>query len=382
MRRVCIVRLKAYPAQKNLRRSAETLVKEGCDVDVICWGIKGEKKHEVINGVMIHRLFMTYHREKIFWYIFDYVAFFILASLKLAKLTMKKRYDVVEVHTMPDFLVFVSLFPKLLGSKVVLYMFENAELLFTSSYGVSPRHIIARLLRFFMKISAQYADAVIVSDGPLHKQAVEECGIPSDKITTVLNVPDDSVFDHQPVPIQDGNHFRLIVVSMILKRYGIITVIQAVPLILKDIPELKVDIIGDGERRPEAEQMARKLGIDGYFNFTGFIPYEKIPPYIARAQVGIAPMIEDVGAPNKIFEYLALGKATVASDLPGIKAVFDDSCVLFFQPGNERELADRILELYHNPAKMDSMARSAKILYEKNHWPVMKQNYLRVYQKL
>ncbi len=63
--------------------------------------------------------------ENVFWYLFDYAAFFILASLKLAQLSLKKRYDVIEVQTMPDFLVFVTLFPRLLGSKVIFYMFEN-----------------------------------------------------------------------------------------------------------------------------------------------------------------------------------------------------------------------------------------------------------------
>ena len=383
MRRVCIVRQKIYSAQRNLRRSAETLVKEGYDVDVICVGQKGERKHEVIKGVNIHRIFLTYHREKIFWYLFDYAAFFILASLKLAQLSIRKRYDVVEVHTMPDFLVFVTLFPRLLGSKVILYMFENTPEVFIASYKLSHNHIVVRLLRFIMKISASYADSVIVSDGPLHKKAVEDCGIPGTKITVVLNVPDDAVFNHEPVPVaEDGNHFYLVVVSSILKRYGIQTLVKAVPLLLKDIPELRIDIVGDGEHRPDVEQMARELGVDGYLNFTGFISYEKVPIYITRAQMGIAPMIDDVGAPNKIFEYMALGKATVASALPGVKAVFDDNCVSYFQPGDERDLADRILDLYHSPGKRASLVSSAQALYQRYHWPVMRQNYLKVYQEL
>lgn len=382
-KRVCIVRQKYYPQQRNLRRSAETLVKEGYEVDVICVGARGQKKRDTMNGVNIHRVYFSYHREKVFWYLFDYAAFFILASLKLAWLSLKKRYDVVEVHTMPDFLVFVTLFPRLLGSKVILYMFENTPLVFTSSFGVRPNHVIVRLLRFIEKISAGYAHSVIVSDGPLHKKEVESCGIPSTKITVVLNVPDDAVFNLQPDCVaEDGNHFHLVVVSTIVKRYGIQTLIRATPLLLKDIPEIKIDIIGGGEYRPTLEQMARDLKVDGYFNFTGFVSYENIPAYIARADVGVAPMIDDVGAPNKVFEYFSLGKATVASDLPGLTVIFDDSCILYYQPGNEEELAARILELYHRPEKRASLGRSAQALYLKYHWPVMRQEYLSVYQQL
>jgi glycosyltransferase involved in cell wall biosynthesis len=319
----------------------------------------------------------------VFWYIFDYAAFFILASLKLARLSIKKRYDVVEVHTMPDFLVFVTLFPKFLGSRVLLYMFENTEQLFVSSFRISRKHIIARLIRFISKISASYADSVIVSDGPLHKKAMESLGIPSTKITVVLNVPDDTVFNLEPSCVtEDGNHFHLVVVSSILKRYGVQTLIKAIPLLLKDIPDLKIDIIGDGENRPDSERLAHDLGVDGYVNFTGFIAYENVPAYIARAHICVAPMVDDVGAPNKIFEYSAFSKPTVASDLPGIKAVFDNNCVLYFQPGDERDLANRVLELYHSPEKRAYLGRSAQALYHKYHWSVMKHEYLKVFNQL
>ena len=383
MKRVCIVRQKTFRMQRNLRRSASTLMKEGYDVDVICVGEKGEKKQEKLEGVNIHRVYFSYHRGSIFWYLFDYAAFFVLASLKLAWLSLKKRYNVVEVHTMPDFLVFVTLFPRLLGSKVILYMFENTTEVFVASFGISHKHLLAKLFRWIAKISAGYADSVIVSDGPLHKKSVESYGIPGDKITIVLNVPDDSVFNHEPTSFtKENNHFQMIVVSTIVKRYGIQTLIKAVPLLLKNIPELKIDIVGDGELRPDLEKMTRNLGVEKYVNFTGFLPYETVPDYIARADVAIAPMIDDVGAPNKIFEYIAVGKATVASSLPGVKAVFDDSSVLYFRPGDEKDLADRILELYQNPEKRDALVSSAKIKYNEYRWPIMRDRYLGVYKRL
>jgi glycosyltransferase involved in cell wall biosynthesis len=383
MKRVCIVRQKVFRMQRNLRRSASALIKEGYDVDVICVGTRGEKKKEKLGGVNIHRVYFSYHRGSVFWYLFDYAAFFILASLKLGWLSLKKRYNVVEVHTMPDFLVFVTLFPRLLGSKVILYMFENTTEVFVASFGINHNHLLAKLFRWIAKISAGYADSVIVSDGPLHKKSVETCGIPGDKITVVLNVPDDSVFNHEPTSFtKENNHFQMIVVSTIVKRYGIQTLIKAVPLLLKNIPELKIDIVGDGELRPDLEKMTRNMGIEEYVNFTGYLPYETVPDYIAQADVAIAPMIDDVGAPNKIFEYIAVGKATVASSLPGVKAVFDDSSVLYFRPGDEKDLADRILELYKNPGKRDALVLSAKTLYNEYRWPIMRDRYLGVYKRL
>ncbi len=383
MRRVCIIRRKYYPGQKNTERNARTLVKEGYEVDVICVGRKGEKKRETIDGVNVHRLSLEHHRGSVMWYLFDYSAFFLLSFLKLTQFSLKKRYDVVEVNTMPDFLVFVTLFTRLLGTKVILYMYENTPALFISTFKTGPNHIVARLLRLIEKVSALYAHRVIVSDGNPYKQVLESRGIPGEKITVVLNVPDDAIFNLEPITAaEDGHHFRLVVVSTLLKRYGVQTLVKAVPLLLQDIPELKVDVVGNGEHQAELERMTRDLGLEGYFNFAGLVPHDDVPSYIARADVGVAPMIDDVGVPNKLFEYFALGKPAVASALPSLKVTFGGDCIVYFQPDDERDLAARVLELYRSPEKRALLGSLGYAFYHRCQWPVMKHEYLKVYNEL
>ncbi|MBI4303184.1 MAG: glycosyltransferase family 4 protein [Chloroflexi bacterium] len=382
MKRVCIIRQKPYP-NKNQRRNAETLVRAGYEVDILCLKADGEKKRDTLNGVNIHRLPLGERRGGTFRYFFQYAAFFTLAFFKLTQLSLKKRYDVVEVDTMPDFLVFVTFLYKLFGGKVVLYMYENTPSLFMSGFGLSPNHIAYRLLRLIEKASAGFAHRVVVSDGPPYKKVLENHGIPSEKITVVLNVPDEAIFNQETVPVtEDGDYFRLVVVTTLVKRYGVQILVKAVPLLVKDIPNLKIDVVGEGEFRPVLEEMARDLGVERYLNFTGFVPLDNVPAHIARAHIGVAPMIDDVGAPNKLFEYFSLGKVSVASALPGLTAVFNDGGLLYFPPGNEKELAARILELYRDPQKRISMGAAALNFYRQYRWPVLKQKYLKVYEEV
>jgi glycosyltransferase involved in cell wall biosynthesis len=384
MKRVCIVRLQYYPWQKNVRRNAETLVRAGYDVDIVCPRQRGEKKRENLNGVNVYRLPLRHHRGSVPWYLLDYTAFFILAFLKLAQLSLRKRYDVVEVNTMPDFLVFVTIFVRLLGSKVILYMFENMPALFMSTFKTDPNHVVARLLRFIEKISSSYAHHVIVSDGLAYKQVLESRGIPSEKITVVLNVPDDTIFNLESLPpTKDGDHFRLIVVSTLVKRYGVQTVVKAVPLLIKDIPELRVDIVGNGEYQPDLERMVGDLGVAPYLNFVGWTPLDTVPTYIARANIGVAPMIDDVGLPNKLFDYFALEKPTIVSALSSLKDTFNNAdCVAFFSPNDEKDLAARVLELYRHPEKRTSLVTHARRFYQKHRWTVLKHEYLKVFEEL
>jgi len=383
MKRVCIVRRKHYPWQKNVKRNAEALASAGYEVDVICLARKGESRHETINGVNVHRLSLAHHRNNVFWYFCDYAVFFMVTSLILAWFSLRKRYDIIEVNTMPDFLVFITLVPKLLGSKIILYMYEDMPALFMSSFGKEPSHIGVKILRWIEKISASYAHHVIVSDGLPYKRVLEKHGIPSDKITVILNVPDDAIFDTATITVtQDERHFRLIVVSTLIKRYGIQTLIRAMPSICERVPELLVDVVGEGEYFPALEEMACSLGVRQYINFIGLVRHDEVPYYISRAHVGVAPMIADVGAPNKLFEYSALARPSISSDLPGIRAVFDDDCVLYFPPDDERELAARVLDLYLNPEKMFALGCRAQSHYEKYRWSSLRHEYLKVYSGL
>jgi glycosyltransferase involved in cell wall biosynthesis len=382
-KRVCIVRQKPYPWQRNMRRNAETLSKEGYEVDVVCIGLKGQKKFEIMNGVNVHRVYYSYHRNKVFWYLLDYSVFFFLVSLKLVWLSLRNRFNVIEICNVPDFLVFTTIFPKILGTKVIYYMFEKTEALFTASFHLSNNHLLTRLIRCMIKLCATFANSVIATDVLVEKQLLESYHIRSDKVTLVLNVVDEDVFKLEPaVPTEKDDHFTLTIVSGTLKRYGIQTMVQAFPILLKDIPKLKLNIVGDGEYLPNLQKMVDELNIKDHITFTGYIPYEEVPPYIACADVCIAPMLDDVGTPNKVLEYFAMGKATVSSKIPGLVALIDCECLLYFQPGNEIELAERILELYHSPEKRASLGALAQEFYSQYRWSSMKQKYLGVYRKL
>lgn len=383
MKRVCIIRRKHYPWQKNMRRNAETLVAHGYHVDVICLALKGEKKFEVVNGVNVHRMGLSHHRGSVPWYLIEYTSFFVLAAAKLARLSLRKRYDVVEVHTMPDYLVFITFFAKLTGSKILLYMFENMPGLFMSTYKKGPNHIGSRVLRLIERLSAGYAHHVIVADGLPYKKVLVEHGVPADKVTVVLNVPDDAIFDLESHPnIKDGEDFRLFVVSTLIKRYGIQVLIKAVPLLIDHIPELKVEIVGDGEYRKDLERLAREFRVEKYISFTGLVRHDDVPAHVSRADIAVAPMIDDVGHPNKIFEYFAMAKPTVASALPSLLATFDSDSVLYYRPGDEEDLARAVLDLYRDPERRASLAKNGHIYYEANRWKNMKHTYLRVYEEL
>ncbi len=129
-RRVCIIRHGYYPRENHVRRDAEAVRDAGYHVDIICSKLKNEKNSEIVDRINVYRMPISHQRGGPVRYIIEYSAFFILSFVKLALLHLEKKYAIIEVDTMPDFLIFVTLVPKLLGAKTILYMFEAMPELF------------------------------------------------------------------------------------------------------------------------------------------------------------------------------------------------------------------------------------------------------------
>ena len=73
-----------------------------------------------------------------FGYVVQYSQFLVACSIILAYRTLWRRYDIVHVHNMPDFLVFSALVPKLFGSKVLLDLHDPMPELIQCIYNLSP----------------------------------------------------------------------------------------------------------------------------------------------------------------------------------------------------------------------------------------------------
>lgn len=90
-------------------------------------------------------------------------------------------------------------------------------------------------------------------------------------------------------------------------------------------------VVGDGPARAELERLALSLGLRDRVRFTGVVPREQVPDFVAAFDVALQPAVVAYASPLKLFEYLALGKAVVAPRQPNIEEVLqDDGNALLF----------------------------------------------------
>lgn len=107
----------------------------GHEVEVICLRRAGERRHERIGTVQVRRLSLAHHRAGPLRYLYEYGVFLVLAGLLVSLRHLRSRYDLVQVHSMPDGLVLAALLPRLMGTPVILDLHECVPEFFATKFG-------------------------------------------------------------------------------------------------------------------------------------------------------------------------------------------------------------------------------------------------------
>lgn len=380
-KRVCIVRQSYFPEEDHIRKNVEALTDAGFQVDVICLRAPGEAAREEYLGGTVTRLPLTHKRTTKIRYLFEYGSFLLMTFWLLAVRSIRSRYDIVELYNVPDLIVFAAIPAKLLGSKIVFFMFEMTPEQTGNNYGLGDDSRLIRFLRWAEGISVRFAHRVIFTS-PYQRDLIVARSRPRSEPAVVMNVPEESIFSTSSTAYETDSVFRVITHGSILKRYGIQTLIRAVPLLTDRIPELEVTILGDGEYRDELEQVSAELGVTDHVRFLDSIPHKLVPDMIARADIGIVPMLIMSILPNKLFEYIAMQCPVVSSLSPSLTGLFDSNAIAYFTPDDEHDLARRILELHDDPARAERMARAAHEVYDRYRWENARHDYIGVHQAL
>lgn len=387
MNKICIIRHSYYPSDPRVRKEAEALIEKGYSVDVICLRKANERNRDLVNKVNIYRLPITHHRGSELRYIVEYFSFFVFSFITLNFLWLKNKYNVIQVNTMPDLLVFVTVLPKLFGVKVVLDMHEAMPEVYMDKYEVDREEPIIRVLEYIEKLAIRYANCVITVTEQM-KQTFVDRGALASKIFVILNVPHDEIFDptlYQGSYKRKRNEFILTSHGTIIQRYGFDTAIKAIAILKEKIPFVQLKMVGEGEYLPELIKLARHLGIERYVQFTGYIPLEKIPEMIMEADVGLVTLKNSLNwnltHANKMYEYLAMRKPIVISRSKAVEAYFSESFLMFFEPENEKDLAKKILYLYRHPEKRRELVHNADKLNQEYNWKNERRKYYAIVER-
>ena len=157
--------------------------------------------------------------------------------------------------------------------------------------------------------------------------------------------------------------------------HGIPVLLKAMEMVRRKLPEVHLLLMGDSGLRQEYEALTKRLAIDDVVTFAGFVSYQKMPGYLAACDVLVAPYLPVLaqvpfhGSPIKVFEYMAMAKPVVASNLGQISVILKHrETGLLVTPGDANELADVIVELGEDPQLARNLGCNARSESMKYTW--------------
>lgn len=382
--KVCMVAYTLYMTDARVKAYVQSLQKKGIETDVIALRERSKGKKEKSDNGVIYYLTNKYRGYNPLRYILSYFQFFLAAFFKLIILQLRKRYTVIHVHNMPNFIVFAGIIPKILGARIILDVHDLMTANYMTKFSIAEDHWLIKLLKFEQKLSAAFADHVLCAD---HKQKEILCkyGIRKGKITVIMNVANEDLF--RPVVAEkDKEKFNLVYHGTVAERLGIDILLKAINLIKDRIPVF-LSVYGEGDYLEECLRLRDQLdlGTCVYFSGSAF-SVESVPELVSTMDVGMVAQkktfaTDRIGMPVKLMEYVHLQMPVIAPRLQIIRYYFDENMIKFFEPENVDDLARCIVELYENEEERKSLVRNANKFYLKYNWKRQEKEYLELLSK-
>ena len=367
---ICMIVHAYYEEDPRVRREAESLVAAGWEVDVFGLQHEGDPSIATIDGVNLRRLPVRRHQGAgLPVYLAEYGIFLTRALFAATRAHRRRHYGMVQVHSLPDYLVFAALPLKMVGVPVLLDLHEAMPEFFRGRFPRAANPISYKLLLLQERISIGLANELLTVNEPLAER-LRKRGADPERLTVVMNSPDLRLFDPA---VQPGRKFmadgvlRLVYTGAITPTYELDVVLRAVAALRRDRPEMRVvaTLYGRGDAEDSLKALAEELGIADSVAMPGRIPVKSVAAAVAGADIGIAATrldsYSEVSLSTKILEYGAMGKPIAATRLPTVELYFGQETLSLYEPGDAESLAKTILHLVDDPADRDGrVARTAQ----------------------
>jgi glycosyltransferase involved in cell wall biosynthesis len=378
--KACMVAYTFYETDNRVRRYAEALVKRGDQVDAVALQRDGQPRFEVIRGVRVYRI----QRRRIdeqgpLSYLWKLLLFFFRSAWFLTKRSCTVRYDLIHVHSVPDFEIFAAIIPKIVGSRIILDIHDIVPEFYASKFGVTEQSVIFRALLRLEKASTRFADHVIISNQIWQAKLIDR-SVSSRKCSTVINYPDPSIFYPRFSERTHDGEFWMCYPGTLNRHQGLDVAVRAVRLLTNSIPGIKLFIIGDGPDRDLLKAMVEHAKLQDHVILRGFVPLEEVAEILTNMDLGVVPKRKNSfgneAFSTKILEFMAMGVPVVAAKTSIDELYFHERLIKFFESENAHDLAAKILELYENPKQRLALSTAGARFISHNNWEIKKAEYL------
>ncbi|CAN5514637.1 glycosyltransferase family 4 protein [soil metagenome] len=385
----------SFPPDPRVENEAVSLIKAGHQVFLFSLCFKNLPPEEEINGIKVKR-----YKAGKFIYKLSALACTVpfyhrLVAPNISHFLKKNSIEVIHIH---DMVIAQAVFEVNNKFKlpVVLDLHENRPAIM--EFYKHVKSFWGRLLINLKKWEKKQkefllmADKVILVTEEAKQDFITRYHLAPGKTTVVPNTTVTDIFYSYPIfkeiVERFEENFNVLYVGDTGLRRGTDLAIKAVALLKDEIKNIKLILVGKSKEDTILRELARNLNVQDSITFEGWQDLSKFPSYILAAEICISPLYRnqhhDTTYANKIFQYMAMGKPVIVSNSTAqAKVIEEEQAGLIHEAGNEKDLAEKILQLYKDPELKKKLGENAKTsVLNKYNWTITSEELIRLYHTL
>ncbi|HYE51415.1 MAG TPA: glycosyltransferase family 4 protein [Azospirillaceae bacterium] len=310
------------PFDRRVWQEARTLREAGFEVSVICPKGKGQTaSREQVEGIEIYRHPLPLEAKGLLGFLLEYGAALFFQTWLAWRIFLGRGFDVIHAANPPDLIFLVAAQFRPFGVK---FIFDHHDLMPELWFQKFKRRGAGHTAMLWMeRATFALAHAVVSTNQSYRQIAIERGRKRPDQVFIVRSGPDLTRFKPvAPDPAIRAKARHIVgYVGIMGSQDGVDELIHAIGHFVKDLGRTDAHflLVGDGPERPELEALTRRLGLEGFVTFTGYLRGEELARALSSIDVGVCPDPDNPYTSkctmNKVMEYMALGKPLVQFDL-------------------------------------------------------------------
>lgn len=393
--RIGMILDKTFPPDPRVENEAISLINDGHEVFLFCLKYNKNEDDVLIKGIQVKRYQSNKLEYKLSALAYTFPFYTVMMANKIRHFLNQNKIEVIHIH---DMRIADAVFKanKSLKLPTVLDLHDNMpEIMklyshlqkFPGKQLISPKKWKQKEEEFIGK-----ATKIITVSQEFIEEVVNRTKIAHDKIVLVPNTVHqsfykDAVIDNLIVDTYKNDFIILYLGDTGLRR-GLQTAIESLIILKGKIPNVKLVIVGISSTDPILKQQVIDLKLENQVDFKGWQNVMLFPSYIVASAVCISPLHRniqhDVAYANKLFQYMSFGKPVLVSDAIAQKNLIEKTnSGLVHLEKNAQDFADKVLQLYTDPALRDRLGRNGKQFVEEEFcWEKTSEKLIDLYKNL
>ncbi len=384
-----------FPPDSRVENEAYSLIAAGFEVFLFSLAFKKKPLAESWNGIEVRRYPCGKLLYKMSALAYDFPYYHRKVAGMIGHFIAENQIDALHVHDMvlaraafavnKDFQLPLTLDlhenrPVIMQFYPHLKKFPGKWLIRTSRWEQAQNELLRE------------ADKVVLVTEEARAEAVRSAGIRPDKVIVVPNTIHPEIF--LKYPIDQGllqrfeGKFNMVYVGDTGLRRGTSDLVSALPVILKEVPNAHLIIVGKSSQDVHLLKLADALQVRDHISFEGWQDVSLFPSYIQAADVCLSPihrnLHHDTTFANKLFQYMAMGKPLLVSDCPPqVRVVEEAGCGLVHKGGDAKDLARQVVVLAKDRAGAKLMGKNGReAVFSKYNWNITSRELISYYKQL